>query len=343
MKIKSGDLAGHLASPGKWCRAYLLHGQHEARMLQLRDKTVGMLGGPDARDGMRIETLEAAGVVARPNTLFMAMNATSFFADGDRVVVISDAGDALAAIIEKILPELDADSARMVITARTYLRPASRLRKLFESNSELAATAIFDNPLTAQDVRGMLNDAGLTQVSDDLLRHLTARLAEYDPAMVRGIIEKLVLYKLDDPTTLGIDDLDACVPLTIAAATERLLKAVANRQPQAIGPAFRRLTVQESNPVGLVIQAETIFRSILKVASDPQGAESGTRRLRPPVFGPRQRQLINQANSWGVSGARYALHMLTEADLNLRGGGNAPAKSLVERTFLRIALWKGPR
>jgi len=341
MKIKAEDLPARLTSSAADCHACLIHGQHEARVLQLRDQVIGALGGPAARDEMRLEILDGPGIVAKPNALFMAVNSTSFFAEGDRVVVIDGASEPLAPIVEALLPELDDDSARMVITARKYLRPASKLRKLFERHKQLVATAVFDNSVTVSEVRAMLEGVDLKSVSGDVLNQLTVRLTEYDPAMVRGVIEKLALYKLDDPAGLSSTDLDVCVPLTIASATEKLLGAVANHQAQSIGPAFRKLTDQESNPVSLCIQAEVIFRKILRVASDPEGIEAAVGRLRPPVFGPRRHQLINQAGFWGVSGARFALGELTHADLELRGTGKAPAKSLVERTFLRIACWQG--
>ncbi len=341
MKIKAEDLPTRLMSAAGGCRACLIHGRHEARVLQVRDLVVGILAGPDARDRMRLETLEAPSIVANPNALAMAVNAMSFFAEGDRVIVIDGATDSLAPIIVELLPELDGDSARMVVSTRRYLRPASRLRKLFETHGQLVATAIFDNPLTVTEVRMMMEDVGLGPVQVDRLHQLTARLAEYDPAMVRGVLEKLALYKHNDPTDLSSDDLEACVPLTIASATEKLLTATANRQAQLIGPAFRKLTAQEGNPVGLCLQAEAIFRRILRVAADPNGIETAVGRLRPPVFGPRRQQLINQARSWGVPGARFALCELTGADLELRGGGRTPSRSLVERIFLRIACWRG--
>ena len=340
MKMAASALRTRLERSGPEAGGYLIYSREEALVRRWRDIVAGQITGPNAAAELRIEYLEGTAVANHPDTLINALTSAGFF-EGERVVVVEGAGDRIVPVISETIPELGKTVARLVVTAG-YLRPNSKLRKLFESSKNLVATAIFDNPATTGEVRAMLQHAGIIKISEETLQGLTARLALRDPATAPGTIEMLALYKLGDVDAISDRDLDACMPSTIAAATDKLLDAIADRQAQRVGPAFRALDDRDRNPVMLCIMAMRMFRKILIAAAHPSGPEAGIAAVSPPVFGPQRNRLIRHANLWGVQGARFALRELTNADLVIRGAITVPQISLMERTFLRIACWKKP-
>ena len=92
-------------------------------------------------------------------------------------------------------------------------------------------------------------------------------------------------------------------------------------------------------PVTLTIGAARHFKTLFSAASDPGGAAHGVGKLRPPVYGPRRDMIVRQAQHWGERKLQLALSVLTDRDWQLRSAGQrAPAKELVERSLIRVAM-----
>ena len=160
---------------------------------------------------------------------------------------------------------------------------------------------------------------------EDLARSL-------DPGDFRQTLEKLSLYKLSEPDApLSLEDIAACAPASVEAAVDDILNIVAEKQSASIGPLMRRLQSQGVNAVTLSIMAMRHFRTLHRAACNP-GA---------PVWGVRDRdRVMRQSRDWGAAKLEDALGMLTDTDLQLRSAGQtAPAMAIIERTFIRLAMY----
>ena len=152
-----------------------------------------------------------------------------------------------------------------------------------------------------------------------------------DPGDFRQLLEKIALYKWQDETPLTAADVAACAPNSTEAEVDDILNVVAEHRTGEIGPLMARLQAQGVNPVTLMIFTIRHFRTLYRVAASP-GA---------PLFGVRDRDRVQrQARDWGAPKLETALSMLTDTDLTLRSAGQrAPALALVERVFIRIAMY----
>lgn len=158
------------------------------------------------------------------------------------------------------------------------------------------------------------------------------------PGDLRRMIDKLALYKHNDPAPLTPDDIAACAPASTEAELDDVLNAAADGRTGQIGPILARLEAQGAQPVALVIAATRHFRTLHAAAADPGGPASGIGKLRPPVFGPRRDAMLRQAQRYGMHRLEDALRLLTDTDLTLRSTARAPQMALMERTLIRLAM-----
>ena len=220
--------------------------------------------------------------------------------------------------------------AQIVITAGD-LKKTSKLLKAFEGHRAAYAWGIFDDPPDRAEIERLLKDADL-HVDGAAMGGLEELARSLDPGDFRQTLEKLSLYMLSTPgVSVTLGDISACAPASVEAAVDDILNIVAEKKSTQIGPLMRRLQSQGTNAVTLSIMATRHFRTLHRIACNP-GA---------PVYGVRDRdRVMRQARDWGMIKLEAALGMLTDTDLKLRSAGQtAPAMAIMERTFIRLAMY----
>ncbi len=337
MKLSPRDAARHFSKPDPKSAATLIYGADAMRVALKRQELVTALVGPTGADEMRFSRITAAELRKDGALLSDAMRAQSFF-PGPRAVLLEDAGDGLAKVISAALNDWQAGDAHVIVTAGS-LNARSALRKHFEGMRGGFAIALYNDPPSREELEAELARAGLKTVDREAMTDLTTLSRLLDPGDLRQTLEKLSLYKLDDPSPVSPDDVAACAPATTEAVLDDVLDIVAESRTKEIGPIMQKLEGQGVQPVGLVIGATRHFRTLYAAASDPGGVGAGIARARPPVFGPRRTRMQRQAETWGAVRLAGALQMLTDTDLQLRSAGQrAPAMALVERMLIRLSM-----
>jgi len=337
MKLSGRDAPGYFARPDPRRTGLLIYGADAMRVALRRQEVIAALIGPQGEEEMRLARMSGAELRKEPAMLLDAIKAQGFF-PGPRVVFVEDATDALAPIVTGALSEWREGDAQVIMTAG-QLKPASKLRKLFEGHNNAYAVGIYDEPPGRAEIEATLAKAGLRDINPDAMRDLTALAQELDPGDFRQTMDKLALYKHGDDAPLSPDDIAACAPTSVEAAVDDILHIVAEARSGEIGPVMKRLRAQGVQPVSVCINATRHFRTLYAVASDPGGPAQGIGRVRPPVFGPRRDRVLRQAQKWNVTRLEQALTLLTDTDLQLRSAGqHAPAMALVERALIRLAM-----
>lgn len=336
MKLNTRDATRYFAKPDPDAVGLLIFGADTMRVALKRQEVIAALIGPQGEEEMRLTRIPAADLRKDPALLGDAIKAVSFF-PGPRVALVEDATDITAKQVAPALEDWAPGDAQVIVTAGS-LKASSALRKLFEKHPRAYAAGIYDTPPGRDEIEAQMATAGLAQVNSDAMSMILTLAQDLPPGDFRQMLEKLSLYKLDDPSEVQVTDVDACAPLASDAALDDILNAAANGQSTQIGPLLGRLYAQGTQPVALCIAAMRHFRQLHLAASDPGGAAAGIGRLRPPVFGPRRDQLVRQASGWGVARLEMALDAVTETDLTLRSAHTAPDRALVERMFIRLAM-----
>lgn len=337
MKLSPRDANGYFKRPDTDKMGLLIYGMDAMRIALKRQEVIAALVGPQGEEEMRLTRYPAAEVRRDPAMLLDAIKAVGFF-PGPRVVFVEDANDSHADAILPALEDWKPGDAQVVVTAGN-LKKTSKIRKTFEAHKNAYAAAIYDNPPTREEIESELQRAGLKNLAPEALRDLSALAATIDPGDFRQVLEKLVLYKHNDPTPATPADVSAVAPVTTEAEVDDMLDIVADGKTGEIGPMMQRLRGQGIAPVTLCIGLMRHFRTLYAVAAAPGGVAEGINKVRPPVFGPRRDKVARQAQGWGVMKLQQGLTVITETDLALRSAAQtAPAMALVERAMIRLAM-----
>ncbi len=337
MKLSPRDAPAYFVKPDAERPGLLIYGQDGMRVALRRQEVIAALIGPQGEEEMRLTRLNATELRKDPALLDDAMKAQGFF-PGPRVAFVEDANDTVLTPVTNALAEWQPGDAVLVVTAGA-LKPASKLRKLFETHKSAYIAAIYDDPPSQKEIETTLKVAGLKDISTDAMRDLTALARMLDPGDFRQNIEKIALYKMGDASALSSNDIAACAPLSIEAELDDILHIVAEARPGEVGPVMKRLRAQGVQPVGLCMAASRHFRALYAAASDPGGISKGMASLRPPIFGPRRDRMQRQAQKWGAARLEDALTLITDTDLQLRSAGQtAPPMAVLERTLIRLAM-----
>lgn len=340
MKLQARDALGVMKAPDPNRPGLLIFGADTERVAVKRRTFLENLLGPNAESEMRLTRLNGADLRRDPAALQDAMRASGFF-PGARAVLVEEATDGLGDTFADALAAWRPGDAVIVATAGA-LKAASKLRKAFEGHSSAYALGIYDDPPSRAEVAAEIERAGLKAPTGEAEQALMALAGSLPPGDFRQTLEKLVLYKLNDPEPLTPEDIARLAPATVDAEVDALLNAVAEGQVREVGPLMRRLSGQGIAPTTMCIFALRHFRSLHAAASDPRGAAQGIGKLRPPVFGPRRDRMARQAGDWGRARLEKALQGLVETDMALRSAGQtAPDGATVERLFIRLAMQRG--
>jgi DNA polymerase-3 subunit delta len=342
MKLSARDATAFFAKPDPARAGILIHGASPMRVALKRQDMLAALLGPEGEAEMRLTRIAAADLRRDPASLLDAAKAVGFF-PGPRAVLVEDATDGLTSAIGVALSDWAPGDAMIVVTAG-QLNARSKLRKLFEGHRNAASAAIYDDPMDRAQIEAELARAGLRAVLPEVMQDLEALARALDPGDFRQTMEKIALYKLNDPAPLTGAEVALLVPATIEAAIDDLLHCVAEGKVDQIGPMMQKLEGQGESAVALTIAASRHFRALHAAAADPNGPAAGMARQRPPVFGPRRDRMIRQADAWGMNRLERALAVLTDCDLALRSAAQtAPQLALVERVFIRLAMSRTAR
>ncbi len=333
MKLAGAEARRYLAKPDPAKAALVIFGEDAMRVALKRAEAVLALGGPHADGEMRLTRIPAADLRKNGAALLDAIKASSFF-PGARVVVVEDATDGLAATLQTSFDAWRPGDANIVVTAGN-LTGKSTLKTMAEKHFAVMCIGLYDDPPTREEIEAELNRAGLSQVPGDAMAELLTLSRALDPGDFRQTLEKIALYKFQDPLPLTPAEIAALAPATMETEAEELLDAVAELQMGSIGPILRRLEGQGVLPVTLCIAGLRHFTTLHLMSTDPEGPASGFAKARG--FFKRRDRMMKQAGSWTTRQIEKALSLLVETDLTLRSSSRAPAMAVMERTLIRIA------
>lgn len=337
MKLSARDAAAFFGKPDPGRAGILIYGPDPMRCALRREQVIAALIGPDGPAEMRLTRLAPQDLRGDPAALSDAVRAQGFF-PGPRVVFVEEATEAAAKPAAAVLDDWQPGDAQLVLTAGN-LTKGNALRKLFEGHRNAVAAAVYADPPSRAEIEAVIARTGLRDLPAPALADLTALAQTLDPGDFARTVEKLALYKLDDPEPVSADDIAAVAPLSVEAELDEMLNAVAEGRPDQLGPTLNRLQAQGIAPVTMAIGATRHFRTLHAIASHPGGPSQGIGALRPPVFGPRRDRMQRQAGQWGRARLEDALATLLDTDLALRSGGaTAPQGAMIERALMRLSF-----
>ena len=334
MILKGIEASRYCAKPDPSRAGLLIFGVDPMRVALKRQEAIAALIGPAGEAEMRLTRMSGGDLRKDGSLLLDAIKATGFF-PGPRVAFVEDATDSLADTVGVALREWRPGDAVIVVTGGA-LTGKSALKTLFEKHPSAVSIGLYDDPPGREEIEDALRKAGLTNIDREAMNDLTTLARALDPGDFRQTLEKIALYKFNDPSPLTPADVAAMAPATIEAEVDELIDAVAEARSAAIGPLVRRLEGQGVLPVTICIGALRHFRILHAAATDPAGPGVGIQKAR--VNFKQKDAMGRQAGQWGVRALETAIGVLLETDLTLRSASRAPGMALMERALIRIAM-----
>lgn len=336
MKLAKREANLFFAKPDPAIAGILIYGPDPMRIALKREQLVRAQIGPLGEEEMRFTRMTGAELRSDKAMLGDAMGARGFF-PGPRAVLLEDATETAAPMVKAALEDWRPGDALLIVTAG-QLTPRGALRKMFEPAKHAYAAPIYADPPDRDELEAAIKAAGLPMLDRAVMDDITTLSRELDPGDFAQTLEKLALYTMG-ADQVGPDDLAAITPRSTEADTDDVIAAVAGQQSRVIAPLMARMIAQGVNATTLVIMVSRHFRQMHAVAS-MGGGDDAMMRLRPPVMGPRKRQMSDQLRLWTVPMLEAAIRTLTDTDLALRSPRPVPDMALIERALVRIAMQK---
>ena len=342
MKLSSINKTAHFTNPDITKLGILIYGPNAVLVAKERKNFVESLIGPDGVNEMRLSHISSSDLRKDPCLLIDSIKAQSFF-PGARVTLIEPAGDSDTKFIANGLKAWELGDSQIVVTAGT-LKKNSSLRKLFETHKNAFSLPVYDDPPNITEIKDMVAKAGLKEINEEISNALFILAKMIDKGTFEQTIEKLALFKISDQTSLSIDDIEKCMPLSYGSELDDLLDCVAEGRVSDVRPTLGRLSAQGVTPITMCISMIRHFKTLFSIVSDPEGIHSGLSKLRPPLFGSKKEKLRSHANSWGLNKSKFALSTLIRLDIKLRSANKiSPALAVVEREMVRLAMYSRQR
>ncbi len=332
MKVTAAKVQGFVADPPASIQAFLLFGPDRG-LAATHARTLAQQIAPDDRDApFNLVRLEPEDLREHKTRVADELAATTLM--GGRRVVRCDGFGELEreAILDALAVAADGDN-RLIVTAGD-LKPASKLRKMFESNDRCAALAYYgDEGRNLTDlIRHTLGAAGM-EADRDALDALTAALGA-DRYLSLRELEKLVLYK-GAPGRVTADDVGAVIADAAPLGIDTYLYALTAGDLRGADAALQRLMDDGQAPIRLhnaLTQHLARFTQVLSKGSDVAEA---AKALRPPLFWKVKDTFLTQARRMRPARLAAAVQVTQQGGVDLRVSA-LPPPLVLSRLTLRL-------
>ncbi|MGF1453895.1 MAG: DNA polymerase III subunit delta [Alphaproteobacteria bacterium] len=339
MKIKPSDAERVLAAPPADCAAILLYGPDEG-LVRDRSRRVAARVVGEPPDPIRLSSLDESDLKADPARLADEACGMALM-PGDRLVRVRLANDSATKAVEGFLAGCADGSLKpdaLVIVEGGDLPPRSNLRKLFEGARTGAAIACYADEAADLDqlIDTRAREAGLA-VEAEARQALVSRLGA-DRGVTIQELDKLFLYKHNDPGSITREDVDACLPQDTDAMAGMLADQVAQGVIETLPKDLSNAFAGGMAPVAILRGVSGHF---LKLhgwsAAVAAGADPGDviKQARPPVHFKRVGGVRQQLRLWSVGDVETALQALLEAERQCKTTG-MPDTIVTERVLLSL-------
>ncbi len=309
MKITPAQQQRFISAPGA-AKAFLIYGPDEGQSRSIaKQLTQHFLG--KIFDSINLTELEADTLSDDPALLMDALNSYSLLG-GNRVIVVRHANAAIADIIESAL-DVDSPPIWPLIITAGDLKPASKLRKFFESSKSYAAIACYKDD--AKKVTQILAESFKERniiCESGVIAYLAESLGN-DRAITLQEIEKIDLYLGEDrKLTMQIAEL-------IAGdngdhTMEDLFHAVCTGSNN-LEDTLSRCFIENIQPIAIYRRFSPHLQKLLSIKlMAAQGMALKAVFMRHGVFFKQEPLISKQITCWNDASLKRAIQAILEAE-----------------------------
>ncbi len=339
MKLSFRDIEPFVKKPDPAARVILVYGPDNGLMKE-RAKTMAQTVCADINDPFNAVTLNADTLDSDPARLVDEAFAMSMMG-GDRLVRIEDAADKLTPLIKDYLK--DPSKHTLIILEAGELGTKSSLRALCEKEKNAAAVPCYveDERDLGRLIRESLQAEGYG-IDADAVTWLAANISG-DRMKARGEINKLIIYKGPDKSSVSLDDVRAACGEAGALALDDLVYATAGNDSAKALKTYNQLIEEGVNFVMVLRALQNHFRKLHLVRAYIDGGESSefaVKKLSPPLFFKQEPQFKAQVSRWSLKSLANVLQRLMDLEAQCKQTG-APVETLCAQAVLGISKTRG--
>lgn len=314
--LKGSRIDAFLKRPDPGIRAVLVYGP-DAGLVSERGTAISRQVVDNLNDPFNVARLDESDIAHDPARLADEMQSQSLMG-GRRLVRVSSAGAGFAKAIE---PLLDVDSGDTLVVAEAGdLKPAAKLRKVFEASRHAAALPCYaDNARSIDDlISTVLSSHGL-----DISLPARAALAEAlgsDRRLSLSELEKLTLY-CHGMDRIELEHVEAVCTDAAAANMDEMVDAVARGNTDVLDLLYRNALASGVSSSGLLIAfSRHLFRmrNMLVVVNETGNIEAAMKSARPPVHFMRTESMRLQLGIWTNPLIKQAIQKIAQCELESR-------------------------
>lgn len=340
MKLTGAKAEAFLKAPDPNVRVALVFGPDSGLV---RERVTRLIKGVVADPGDPFRVAELSPAILKDDPARLADEAAAMaLTGGRRVVVVRDAGDAVASLFQGFLANPMGDA--LVVVEAGDLGPRSSLRKLFEGADNGAALASYgDEGGSLQHViQEELKAAGLV-AEPDALAFLMDHLGG-DRRLTRAELQKLALY-MGAPGRVRLEDALACIGDTAALSMDDLALATAEGDHATAQRVLDRLFREGTHAVAVLRALSRHFQRLHYAAglmAQGKSADQAMAALKPPVIFKAADRFRRQLGRWPAERVGRALEVLIEAEADCKSTG-MPAPEICSRAVMQLCRAAGRR
>ncbi len=339
MKIAPRDANRFVKAPGDDVIAVLVYGP-DSGLVRERAEALTRAVAESLDDPFRVVILGPGELRDDPARLADEAQALAF-GGGRRVVRLQGANNGNAETLSLILKSFGAaggPSPALIIAEASELRPADKLRKLFENEARAAALACYldDGRNLEQVIIETLARHKLRASSDALAwlgRHLGA-----DRRMTRNELEKLALYCAGQ-NEVSLDDCTSVIGDGAGTDLDEVIFAAAGGEFALLDTALARAFREGVSPIAVIRAAMRHLHRLHQVTglmAEGTSLEIAIKSLKPQLFFKVADRFRAQARSWPEGHVRAALEIFSEAEIRCKTTGQ-PDQLICARALMQIA------
>jgi len=341
VKIEPRQVDAFLKKPDPKIRGVLVYGNDDGLVAE-RAAQLARTVCEDLKDPFRVVDIAGDALKGDPARLADEFGAMSLMG-GRRGIRVRPAGEESVAALEN-LAGAGAGDALIVLEAGN-LTPRSGLRTLAETEANLAALPCYaDN---AEDLERLVATAARAEgfvVEEDALSWIVERLGG-DRGQSRSEIDKLLLYKSDDPDkAITLADAAAVLGDTSAMDIDDVVGATFDGDLATLDRALDRVFAEGGNAVQLVRALQRHADQLHVVSGHAKGGnfEAAMFKARSlPRGGPVRRRFENHLRRWPLPRLGNALSRILDAELECKTTG-FPDQAIARRLCLALARAAAP-
>lgn len=334
-KLSANAIEGFVRNPDPKYQIVLLYGEDRG-LARERMKAICGTVVDDLNDPFNVADLPADRITETPSLLAEEAAAISMMG-GRRVVLIRDAGNAVAPMIADFLSSPIGDA--LIVMIAGPLAPGAKLRQVVEkSDIGVALPCYLDSEAAIAGLIDQVFRADGISIDPDARAYLVDHLGQ-DRGSSRGEIEKLALYAGANGR-LALEDVRAAIGDSAAPAIDDVVQNAFAGNPRDLDHALTQLFALGGSAIPILRSGANHclrLRQAQAAVSGGKDIKSAMKSLRPPVFFKLENAFAEQMRLWRGSVLVEALDHLQNAEADCKKTG-AAEPLICGRAYHRIAV-----